>query len=602
MAYELPTDLIQQLKRATRAEAGLSHYDPTPKSFPPLPSIPESVSTLDPSPPYLRCKNCNGRLLRGVQSLLCIYCGRPNDIVPDCISFKDTFAYRWLLESLNLDGSETVGPPLEIGDLNRGQSTPKVEISLSELLDFKISWPAEEAKGEINVSNQNPVERSYLKLTGINLDNFFHDSRRIDASNAPEEHSVTSNNVVTAKPKGVATHDNLSFFENSKPSELAVQSSTYQKNDAFSGWEADFQSANFGDRFGASNSFDPSADSAAATIHHESPKPPEPFGGSEVDISSHLDSVFGTKKESKDGRLEDSSAASPSIGHWTSDYLWNNSKLEASEQNEQPDPTIRVKDAQPQDNLTNVDLSLQLDSVFGPVKESKDGNQKVDLATSPSIGDWTSNDLWTNLNKDAAAQTEQHDATIELKDISPQQHMSNPSTSFDWFQVDKWQSDASTPANNMKSGDVVLFDDWNDFTSSTHVQDSQTAPTHSHEQSASESTSELNVFSSDKDLEEMDFGSFSQANPLPSSSSKGGLSAEVNNIRLEVSASDRVIDTKSDLGEGSAEPDAIGDVRIASTQTKEDVEMLLSQMHDLSFMLEDKLSVPPKSEGVNSFP
>ena len=64
----------------------------------------------------------------------------------------------------------------------------------------------------------------------------------------------------------------------------------------------------------------------------------------------------------------------------------------------------------------------------------------------------------------------------------------------------------------------------------------------------------------------------------------------------------RVIDTKSDLGEGSAEPDAIGDVRIASTQTKEDVEMLLSQMHDLSFMLEDKLSVPPKSEGVNSFP
>lgn len=31
-----------------------------------------------------------------------------------------------------------------------------------------------------------------------------------------------------------------------------------------------------------------------------------------------------------------------------------------------------------------------------------------------------------------------------------------------------------------------------------------------------------------------------------------------------------------------------------------DVEMLLSQMHDLSFMLESNLSIPPKEDKLNS--
>lgn len=47
------------------------------------------------------------------------------------------------------------------------------------------------------------------------------------------------------------------------------------------------------------------------------------------------------------------------------------------------------------------------------------------------------------------------------------------------------------------------------------------------------------------------------------------------------------------------------DVFITTTQTTEsndDVGMLMSQMHDLSFMLESNLSVPSKLEGPGSTP
>lgn len=448
------------------------------------------------------------------------------------------------LMKITVNLQETVGPLSEKGELNRGQSRPKFEISLSDLLDFKITWPAEE-QGEINASKNKLVERSYLNLTGIDLDNFFHESRRTDASITLEEHPVTNSDVVTAKINGAATHDNLSFFEDVKPSESAVQSSKYENNDAISGWEADFQCANSGEKFSGSNSFNPSVHSAAASNNQrQSSKQLDPFDGSTVDISSQLDSVFGPAKGSKDGRLGGYSAVSPSIGDWTSDDLWSNPNPEASLQNEQPDPSVSMKDAPPQENTWHVDFSLQLDSVFGPVKDSKDGNQKNNLATSPSIGDWTSDDLENNLNKEAFPQTEQPDATVRAKNVLPQDNMSNLSTSLDWFQVEQSQSNTSAPSNDMMNGNEVLFDDWNDFTSSTPVQDStETAATESHKQSisASESTSEKKLSSSDDNLEEMDFGSFSQADPLQSSSGKGNVSTEMNNIGLEGFASGRYL-------------------------------------------------------------
>jgi hypothetical protein len=112
MAFEIPHDLIKQVQIAVRKEANLSLYNPDDPSLPSLPSVQQTLAQLDPSPPYLRCKHCKARFLRGVQSLICVFCGRDQhlDPTPDPLIFRNTFACRWLLDSLDLDGSVSLIP------------------------------------------------------------------------------------------------------------------------------------------------------------------------------------------------------------------------------------------------------------------------------------------------------------------------------------------------------------------------------------------------------------------------------------------------------------------------------------------------------------
>lgn len=108
MSVDIPYDLIKQAQIAVLKEANLSSFDPDDASVPDLPSFQSSLSELDPSPPYLRCKHCKGRLLRGVVSLICVFCGKKEaqqETTPEPINFKSTFGCRWLLQSLALDGS-----------------------------------------------------------------------------------------------------------------------------------------------------------------------------------------------------------------------------------------------------------------------------------------------------------------------------------------------------------------------------------------------------------------------------------------------------------------------------------------------------------------
>ena len=53
-------------------------------------------------------------------------------------------------------------------------------------------------------------------------------------------------------------------------------------------------------------------------------------------------------------------------------------------------------------------------------------------------------------------------------------------------------------------------------------------------------------------------------------------------------------------GNNNAEVAKDGDFSSATTGSKTDeIEILMSQMHDLSFMLESNLSIPPKVDGCN---
>lgn len=107
MALDIPEDLIKRVQISLRREANLASYNPDDTSLPKLPSLQQTLSQLDPSPPYLRCKHCKARLLRGIQSLICVFCGRHHhlDPIPEPLVFRNTFACRWFLDSLDLDGS-----------------------------------------------------------------------------------------------------------------------------------------------------------------------------------------------------------------------------------------------------------------------------------------------------------------------------------------------------------------------------------------------------------------------------------------------------------------------------------------------------------------
>lgn len=107
MAVEIPSSLIRQIQDVLRKEAGVPEFDPADPAVPGLRSFEEAISGLDASaPPYLRCKECRGPLLRGLLSTGCVYCGAEQRRDPPLsISFAATLGCRKLLQSLDLDGS-----------------------------------------------------------------------------------------------------------------------------------------------------------------------------------------------------------------------------------------------------------------------------------------------------------------------------------------------------------------------------------------------------------------------------------------------------------------------------------------------------------------
>lgn len=106
----MPLDQIKHLRMLLLEEANLFWYEPEKEEtlpLPKLPSIAETIAKLDPSLPFLRCKNCNVRLVRDLQSSVCVFCGtNPHtEVTLEPIKFKTTIGYWWLLESLKLVGT-----------------------------------------------------------------------------------------------------------------------------------------------------------------------------------------------------------------------------------------------------------------------------------------------------------------------------------------------------------------------------------------------------------------------------------------------------------------------------------------------------------------
>lgn len=183
--YKVPENLIDQVQILLRKEALFDSFNPNGSSIPPPPTIEDAIITSDDQ---LRCEHCKGELLRGLESIICVYCGRgkQEENPRQAIAFKSTLGFGWLLHSLRLDGSESVGPPSGGTQSDRGQSSLKDEIALSDFLNMELKWPDESKRlGMIN------EERS-LTLVGVDLNDLVPEGSSDNTSSAYNEKPVTS--------------------------------------------------------------------------------------------------------------------------------------------------------------------------------------------------------------------------------------------------------------------------------------------------------------------------------------------------------------------------------------------------------------------------
>ncbi|EFH65794.1 hypothetical protein ARALYDRAFT_470500 [Arabidopsis lyrata subsp. lyrata] len=699
MAIEISVDLINQLKVSLRKEAKLSSVgDYSDSSSSSLPTSEEAIAELDASAPYLRCRNCKGKLLRGIESLICVFCGnqqRTSDNPPDPIKFTSTSAYKWFLSSLNLHGSEMVEPLKETDGSSRGATKAPVlkGIALSKFLDLEIQWSASEDKSddEQSVQNKNP-----LNLGGINLDDFFIEGRGDLSKVEPAEikpveddddfkdprslslfDSVKSEGVV-----GSQQHENFGLFDK-KDAHKSVSSGEHENLSLFAGRDAQesvslAEQGNFGffEEKDGQNSFKENENlslfEGKVAQKTSSSKEDESFGlfegkdtqrnsSSKEDESPGLfmgkdaqrtssskdDESFGMFEGKEDAQRNSSSKEDENFGLFegapssTADLKSFDDKIVATSSDWDSD--FQSADHNPSQKKVGgdpfvsspVDLAAHMDSVFGSGKDL--------LYAKP--GDWLQDDLFGNVTGEA----QNSDSAVHDKNEG-QVVGGNGSSSMDidWIGDDLWQTNEKKSIEKTPTDVNDDDDDWNDFASSANSKTpnnplSQTMESSQDEffygqaqvkngvkeqsvdekqntvmsdigkgqeddifgtwdsftsstipQTSGEKYPKMNLFGENNNHRDLDFDSISRSDFFSESSGGKTNSEEVKVIPSGTSTLDRTSDPD---GSKDQTVDLVVGTTTTAPKSKSDVaEELMSQMHDLSFMLETKLSVPPISK------
>ncbi|QHO03258.1 Dentin sialophosphoprotein, putative [Arachis hypogaea] len=453
----MPLDQIKQLQILLRKDANLSWYDTEKNdqlSLPKLPSVAETVANLDPSPPYLRCKNCDGRLLRGVQSSICVFCGaNPHkDLPPEPIKFKDTLGYKWLLDSLQLDGSEMVAPmEEEENSSSRRRSESKDEIPLSELLDLEIRWPSEEERTLSSNSDSEAFQgKSSLSLAGVDLDGFF-DHRESDSNASGQTMAFGDQVGDTASYSAVQAGENLSLFQNVQASELATptRSMEDQSDDSFSGWAANFRSASSG------------------PVNEE---PESSFGHSKVQ-----DTVSGSSKD-------DFNHSVSKGNDWFQVDGWRTSNLEVPNQSGKPELNVDFNDTKTAESATS-SSTRNLDWMQDDQWQRSDNKTTAAVVTEAVEYSF---DGWNDFTGSARASAQDPSSIISRSNITEQvgkseitadlnntkaEGNSSSIEDFSWMQDDIWPGSNNKTTDTKSTNNVEdSFDDWNDFSGSANAQ------------------------------------------------------------------------------------------------------------------------------------
>ncbi|XP_019461684.1 PREDICTED: uncharacterized protein LOC109360921 isoform X2 [Lupinus angustifolius] len=440
MSFEIPIDEIKQLQISLRKQANLSWYQPPQNDhrfvLPKLPSISETLTQLDPSPHYLRCKNCNGRLLRGLHSSICVFCGtHPHkDLPPDPIKFKDALGYRWLLESLNLHGSEMVAPLMEENASNRGKSDSKDEIPLSELLDLEIRWPSEAERTPQGGNSDSAAfqGKSLLNLTGVDIESFFY--RREPDFDVPEQNLGSGREMGTALDNAFQANENLSLFQSVQASEAATGSAKDQSGDFFSGWDANFKSAG---------------------PVHEGSKSFYPYKVDFDTVSGSWTSSVGVKKS------DESNPSASTESDWFEADRWITSNLEVPSQTGKSESTINISGTKTEETAN---VSSTGNSVWMQDDQWQGSNNKVTGTVASDQADDSFDDAWDDFTGSASVQ----DSASIISSLKITGQIGKSENTAD---LDQWQGSNNNATNTTGAQEAVdSFDVWNDFTGTAGTQ------------------------------------------------------------------------------------------------------------------------------------
>ncbi|XP_065875179.1 uncharacterized protein [Euphorbia lathyris] len=597
MAFEVPYDQIRELQISLRKEAALESYNPDDSQLPDLPSFEDAISHLHPSPQYLLCNHCKGSLIRGINSVFCIFCGRQQtkDVPPDPIKLTSTSGYRWFLHSLDLDGSELVGSSIEVSQSNKGQNTPEIDLPLCDLLDLKIRWPSEHKRSETSISEREKVQKlSNLNVAGVDIDNFFTETKTSHFSLSTDEQFTTNKHEDGTESNAFQGHENLNLFENAKPSETVARTEEDISGDSCSGWEANFQSSGYG-------------------THIQENKLSDPFvGSSSIDLSSHMDAVFGSGKDLFDEKREGNISSISNKNDWFKDP-WSSSNTENRDY--QFEVPLSNKD-QEAIGKTIDSSSMNADWIQGDqwqIANSGSGaadNRIIDEGDD-SIDEW--NDFTSSANAKGpssysnpmmASQDVQFEVPIYKNDQEAIGKTNDYySRNADWIQGNQWQSmtSGSGATDNRIADEDDSFNAWNDFTSSTSakVPFSNSLKDVNHIVPSLDQASEISLLGGSSISKHVDFGSFQELDFSSTTLNKQHNSTETISLVPETFAPDKM-SSMNEPGGMAEEVDISGNFLngIAESQTA-GIERLMSQMHDLSFMLESNLSIPQKRDPKN---
>ncbi|XP_057530575.1 uncharacterized protein LOC130808995 [Amaranthus tricolor] len=247
--YEVSTNLIDQVQILLKKEAGLETFNSNDHSLDCLSSsfLNDAILGSNASVDVIRCNDCKGKLLRRSESIICVYCGmfQHRDFATNPMSFKSTIAFQWLLQSLGLDGFESVEKPIG-GDVNQSggrvrSSLKEDEISLSDFLDLQLKWP-DNLRGS-GVGNKQILHgKRNLNLIGVDIEQLLSQENKDDDFNVRNEHSIASNKFENEESR-ISGERSLNLFENRRSSMAASRSGEGENDESLSEWGAEFQSS-----------------------------------------------------------------------------------------------------------------------------------------------------------------------------------------------------------------------------------------------------------------------------------------------------------------------------------------------------------------------